>query len=433
MLNERSLAAVSASAFGPGWIRPAYGSYCFSGISDTIRQLFGAPTCAPTGLSARSPLPADVLPKGRDYDRVVFFLIDAFGWRFFDRYADTPFLKEVLEGGVVSQLTSMFPSTTVVHLTSSHTGLDAAATGIPEWFYYEPKVDAIIAPLLFSYAGDTDRETLAKAGVAPGSIFPRRNLYQDLARIGVKSTVSGHRDYARSSYGNVVINGADSLPYRTWPEALTNLTLRFEQEQVGRAAANYYYMYFGEIDGHGHTYGPESRQLAAEAECLLMLMARFLDECRRRWPRTLILLTADHGVSETDPATTVYLNQRFPGFERYLKTDRQGRPLLFGGSPRDLFLYVRDECLDEVHALLARELAGKAEVMRTAEMIHAGLFGAPASPYDLLTRTGNLMILPHRYESVAWYEKGRFEQKHFGHHGGLTREEMLIPFVAVAT
>ena len=71
--------------------------------------------------------------------------------------------------------------------------------------------------------------------------------------------------------------------------------------------------------------------------------------------------------------------------------------------------------------LLARELAGKAEVMRTAELIRAGLFGTPASPDDLLTRTGNLMILPHRYESVAWYEKGRFEQKHYGHHGGLTR------------
>ena len=68
--------------------------------------------------------------------------MDAFGWRFFERYADTPFLKEALDGGVVSQLTSMFPSTTVVHLTSSHTGLDAAAPEYPEWFYYEPKVDA---------------------------------------------------------------------------------------------------------------------------------------------------------------------------------------------------------------------------------------------------------------------------------------------------
>lgn len=421
MFNQRSVTTVAASKFGPGWVRPAYDSYCFANIADTIRQLFGAP--------AARPLPADALPGAAAYERVVFFLIDAFGWRFFERYADGPFLKEAAQAGVVSQLTSMFPSTTVVHVTSSHTGLDAAATGVVEWFYYEPKADAIIAPLLFSYAGETERETLVKAGVAPESIFPRRNIYQDLTRIGVKSYVFGHRDYARSSYSNVVTASAQSLPYRTWPEALANLTLAFEREQ----ARSYYYLYFGEVDGHGHTYGPESRQAAAEIECLLLMMARFLDECRRRWPRTLILLTADHGMAETDPETTIYLNLRFPGFERYLKRDRQGRPLLFGGSPRDLFLYVRDERLDEVHELLARALAGKAEVLRTEQLIRDGFFGPAARPADLLTRAGNLLLLPQRYEAVAWHEQGRFEQKYYGHHGGLTRQEMLIPFVAVGT
>lgn len=421
MLNQRSITTVAASKYGPGWVRPAYGSYCFANIADTIRQLFGAP--------AVRPLPADTLPAPAPYDRVVFFLIDAFGWRLFEQYADGPFFKDVIHEGIASQLTSLFPSTTVVHVTSSHTGLDAAATGVVEWFYYEPKVDAIIAPLLFSLAGETERETLAKVGVTPESIFPRRTIYHDLARVGVKSHVFGHRDYARSSYSNIVADGAAPLPYRTWPEALTNLTLAFEREQ----ARSYYYLYFGEVDGHGHTYGPTSRQVAAEADCLLMLLARFLDECRRRWPRTLVLLTADHGLAETDPETTVYLNLRFSGFERFLKTDRRGRPLLFGGSPRDLFLYVRDERLDEVQALLACELAGKAEVVRTEHLIREGLFGPSAAPGDLLTRTGNLMILPQRYESVSWYEKGRFEQKYYGHHGGLTRQEMLIPFVAIGT
>jgi hypothetical protein len=72
-----------------------------------------------------------------------------------------------------------------------------------------------------------------------------------------------------------------------------------------------------------------------------------------------------------------------------------------------------------------------AEVVRTERLIRDGLFGQAAAPADLLTRAGNLMILPRRYESVSWYEKGRFEQKYYGHHGGLTRQEMLIPFVAV--
>ena len=42
-------------------------------------------------------------------------------------------------------------------------------------------------------------------------------------------------------------------------------------------------------------------------------------------------------------------------------------------------------------------------------------------------RVGNLVVLPYAGESVYWYEKDRFEQKHYGHHGGLTRAEMEIP------
>jgi len=37
---------------------------------------------------------------------------------------------------------------------------------------------------------------------------------------------------------------------------------------------------------------------------------------------------------------------------------------------------------------------------------------------------GNLVILSYRYESVWWYEKGKFEQNFYGHHGGLTPQEM---------
>ena len=39
----------------------------------------------------------------------------------------------------------------------------------------------------------------------------------------------------------------------------------------------------------------------------------------------------------------------------------------------------------------------------------------------------NLVALPYRHESVWWYEKDKYEQKYFGHHGGLTPQEMEIP------
>ena len=99
------------------------------------------------------------------------------------------------------------------------------------------------------------------------------------------------------------------------------------------------------------------------------------------------------------------------------------------GSPRDLFLYVRDEMLDEAQDYLACRLAGRAVVYRTTDLIAAGFFGAAPVSETFLGRVGNLVVLPYRGEAVWWYEKDRFEQKYFGHHGGLTPQEMEIPLL----
>ena len=88
---------------------------------------------------------------------MVLLFIDAFGWRFFERYADDyPLLRRILDEGYVTKLTSQFPSTTAAHVTTIHTGLPVDQSGVFEWFYYEPTIDALIAPLTFSFAGDRE-------------------------------------------------------------------------------------------------------------------------------------------------------------------------------------------------------------------------------------------------------------------------------------
>jgi hypothetical protein len=68
-------------------------------------------------------------------------------------------------------------------------------------------------------------------------------------------------------------------------------------------------------------------------------------------------------------------------------------------------------------------LEGKADVVRVDSLIEEGYFGPEVST-RFRERVANLVILPYRYESVWWYEKGRFEQLFYGHHGGLTAQEM---------
>ena len=131
---------------------------------------------------------------------------------------------------------------------------------------------------------------------------------------------------------------------------------------------------------------------------------------------------------EVDPATTIYLNREpaFAGVERFLKSNQKDELLVPSGSPRDMFLYVKDELLDEAQIFLTSRLEGKADVLKTQDLIETGYFG-PTISESFFSRVGNLIILPYRYQSVWWYVKDKFEQKHYGHHGGLTPEEMEIP------
>lgn len=390
----------------PDFVSPLYDRRGFAGIPEHIRELL----------------------KAGGYEAVILILLDGFGWRFFEKFQEAPFLKRMARDGQVEKLTAQFPSTTAAEVTTLHTGLPVGEHGIFEWIYYEPSLEAVIAPLLFSFAGTAVRDTLQTVGAKPRHLLPTSTLYQALKKQGVTTTIFQHREYTPSSYSNVVFAGATARGYRTLPEALVNLG---EVLQKSTPPA-YLVLYYEKIDTLSHVYGPEAAQTEAEIlVCLTTLEQVLLKAIGGSGKKVLFLLTADHGQSETDPQTTVYLNRdpHFTGIEKYLKTDRQGKPLVPAGSPRDFFLYIQEGMVEEAHRFLAARLPGKAEVCKVADLIQAGYFGPVVSPL-FQARAGDLVILPYRHESVWWYEKDRFEQRYYGHHGGLTDLEMEIPLLS---
>src|SRR5919106_4715549 len=108
----------------------------------------------------------DAFASGK-YDAVVLFLVDGFGWRFFEGFQDSAFIKRVAKYGKIEKLISQFPSTTAAHVTTIHTGWNVGQSGVYEWIYYEPQLDVLIAPLLFSYAGSYYRNELSSTGIHP--------------------------------------------------------------------------------------------------------------------------------------------------------------------------------------------------------------------------------------------------------------------------
>jgi predicted AlkP superfamily pyrophosphatase or phosphodiesterase len=224
------------------------------------------------------------------------------------------------------------------------------------------------------------------------------------------------------------MNGAELLRFITLPEALVNLGQLLEQQKN----RTYIHLYFDRIDTISHEYGPSAPQTEAEIESFLLIMEHYFEQVFQG-KRILFLMTADHGQVDVNPKTTVYLNtnRNFKGVERFFKRNQNGQLLVPAGSARDMFLHVKDELLDEAQSFLARRLDGRADVVQVASLMEEGYFG-PQISSRFRERVGNLVVLPYLNETVWWYEKDKFEQRFYGHHGGLTPEEMETVLYSLA-
>ena len=161
------------------WCRPEQGRRCFDQLPATVEQLL---TGATDGPALREPL------LGERFERVVFVYLDAFGWTFLERHAEHPLFVRARAEGLLVQLTSQFPSTTTAQVTTIHSGLPVAEHGLYEWHVYEPLLNRLITPLLFSFAGDGERGTLV-GRLEPDDVFPTESIHGRLARSGIRSAV----------------------------------------------------------------------------------------------------------------------------------------------------------------------------------------------------------------------------------------------------
>lgn len=422
MFNQRSSRWVAKSAFHEGrFVKPLYKNYCFSNILPATEAILTK--------GAAASLPDDVFIHGyKHYKNVVVILVDGLGWKMFEKACTRSiFLKRITRRAVVSQLTAQFPSTTAAAVTSLHTGLPAGEHGVYEWFYYEPRVDAVIAPLLFSLAGNKTRNALLEMGIRPEMIFPRTTFYKRLEKKRIQSSVFMPQEYLPSPYSNVLTKGARVFPYKTVAEGLTELSAALSR----KAKPSYTFFYFDKIDSLAHKYGAASSYCEAEIDSFFFNLRRAFLSKYDTSDSTLILITADHGQIDIDPTKTVYLNEEVPILEKFLQKTKKGDPIVPVGGCRDMFLHVREEFLEEAQALLGMHLKSVAHIFRVSALAEEGFFGTAPRRSLLRERCGSLMIAPYHNHLVWWNKNKTFTITHKSHHGGLSEEEMFIPLVCL--
>jgi type I phosphodiesterase/nucleotide pyrophosphatase len=303
-------------------------------------------------------------------------LLDAFGRRFMERYADHPFLRRL----EITPIPAQFPPTTTAHVTTMHTGRPVGAHGLYEWNVYEPSLGEVVIPLRSDDArcfldGDT--------------------LYQ---RLPVRSTVLQPSSFSPSPYDRVFAVGARLQPFATF-------ALGVQRFFDALAAGGYAYLYWDRIDATGHRYGPDSPRFDAAIVSALDTLEAGL----RAVPGALVLVTADHGQVPVDPERLDYLDELWPELPGLLTR----RP---AGSSRDVFLHTVPGAADEVIAGLAERLGDRGEVRLAANLFET------IGP-RLRERLADVCVFPADGRT-AWLRSAKNVASEFrGHHGGLHPDE----------
>jgi hypothetical protein len=285
-----------------------------------------------------------------------------------------------------------------------HTGLPVGAHGLYEWNVYEPALDAVITPILFTPAGEYAPDGLRGSGIGMGDVLGGPTIYERLAEAGVRSVVLQPSAFSPSTFDSVAARGAELRPYATVADGAAALVEALREP-------GYVYLYWHEIDFLGHIHGPDSPEF--DAACVAALDA--LDAALAgAGPEALVLFTADHGQVAVDPERVDYLEDFVPQIGEYLAHGP-------AGSARDVFLHARPGLAAELTGELRERLDGRAEVVQVAELEAAGLFGEVGP--RLRARLADVCVLPAPGR-MAWLRShAGVEQRFRGHHGGLDPAE----------
>jgi len=363
------------------------------------------------GGAAYGYAPLRLLDPGRlqQYRTIVLLVVDGLGHELLSRAAAGSALRARLQG----RITSVFPSTTATAITTFLTGLAPQQHGLTGWHTWFRELGCVlkVLPTRPRYGG----ASLSEAGIDATHLFGHVPVFD---RLSVHSHMIAPRHIAHSDFNHAHRGRAELSDYQTLEQMFELLTGAVRTSGV----RSYVYAYWPELDRISHEYGNSSEEAQAHLAELDAGFARFLD--RIAGSDCLVIVTADHGIIDTEPAHTIDLDQH-PGL-----AERLVLPLC--GEPRVAYCYVQPGQQRDFERYVRKELAASAVLWQSRELIARNYFGFGVRHPRLQQRVGDYtLIMKDNYVIKDWlFGESRYVQ--VGVHGGLSKQELYVPLVVAA-
>ena len=349
-------------------------------------------------------LPAARLSEAR---HLVFLVIDGLGQQTLDEALFCPNLQR----HQITTLNSVFPSTTASAITTFMTGLAPAQHGLTGWHMYLDEIDQTLAILPLTPRNEAARR---RPEDLPPMLFDTPTLFQQLDR---DCWVLSPEKIVDTPFNIWHARGATRVAYNGLPEMFTQLTRLLNEAQAPR----FIYAYYPDLDTVSHRFGTRSEQARHTLAAVDTAFVDFVDGAQGRdaW----LLVTADHGFIDSPPERVISLDDH-PSLAALLT-----RPLC--GERRAAYSYVAPAKHAALAAYVEQHLAHCTDLRRSAELIDAGWFGPPPFHPRLAARVGDFTLVMKDHWTIKDWLPGEKRYRMLGVHGGISRDEMHVPLVAL--
>lgn len=302
------------------------------------------------------------------------------------RAGHSPFLASQHGNGY-----AVFPSTTACGITSFATGLWPGEHGVVGHQAFDSSL-ALGGNMLTGWG----------AGLEPRAWQQQPPLSELATAAGIPVRVISHSEYRSTGFTEITMRGADFT-------SADRLDERFEIALDRRPGVSY--LYVAELDKLAHRFGWESRQWVEAYESVSTEIEKLVS---RRGDMGVVV-TADHGLIDTEPDRRVFLEAALSEFD--LK--------YFGGDTRVAYLYL--DAHDPGRLRSALEPFSHALTLHgTEELVEAGYFGPLAA--GVRQRLPEVVLMARSNYTLfhAGFSKPKSSEM-IAHHGGLSPAETQIP------
>lgn len=337
---------------------------------------------------------------------IVLLVIDGLGYEYLKKHGKNSIFSKYL----MRELTSVFPAGTPSAEQTLKTGVAPERHGITGWYVFlkELGVVSTILPFVPRCGGIS----FSNYNIEKNKIFTEKTINEKIKSrsylIYPDNIASGNRISAK---------GVRFLTFDT----LDDMFLRIREAVRSGADKKYIYAYWPLFDMLCHSDGTEGKKTKKHFDQLDQKTASFLKAIRST--NAILIITADHGLIDIPAAKVIFL-EHHPELQKTLTL-----PLC--GQTRTAFCYVHPAKAKKFEKYVKEKLDYCCELYKSEDLIRRGFFGLFEPSEKLFDRIGDYVLIMK--ENYIIKDK-LLEEKidvFIGNHGGVSKEEMLVPLIVI--